>query len=737
MMYTSLEQRITALSEKYQPIFGHPEFSDGASRPCDDRLSTVSTVYKIFSNYCGRPLRVLDLGCAQGYFSLHLANLGAEVLGIDASKENIALCDALANEFPALKVQFKHEDIELFFQKTQCNDIDMILGLSVFHHIIYKKGTDVVRNILRKAASQVAFLLLEFAKRQEPLYWGSSQPEDLRELLDDVAFVHEVALHTTHLSAVERPMFFASNFFWILQEHVEKIESWSPISHPFYPADELSWRRYYRSASKFLKWYRLDKRKFNSIEFQTECQFLSHVPDNFFVPSVICFGSNSSEAWVCYDFVDGELVSELIVNSKEIDSKKIILDVLNQSIILESNGYYHNDIRLWNIMAFRDGSFHLIDYGSISKKKEDCEWPFNIYFSFFIFIFEITGKIAGDIHPLRSIALTPGGYPHPYDTLLRKLWEIPLNEWNFGLIKKLFTELDMGMEHAPQLQEAWGTALEQALQTLKLAQKETATQLKALTAQTEGAAQQAQALAVQAEARGTRADAFINQMEHAPQLQEAWGTALEQALQTLKLAQKETATQLKALTAQTEGAAQQAQAQISQAESRIHQLEVQIAQAQALAVQAEARAARADAFINQVEARANQAEDALNVLVNSRSWRMTAPLRCVRRLGVDGCSSVQRWVIRRAASGKAACRFVVVHTIQQVLRRPWLWASAKAMLRKWPWLYGRLARLYWSSILPPMVKEDAPANLRTLPVQVRRIYRDLQAAKAADIEGKK
>ena len=670
MMYTSLEQRITALSEKYQPIFGHPEFSDGASRPCDDRLSTVSTVYKIFSNYCGRPLRVLDLGCAQGYFSLHLANLGAEVLGIDASKENIALCDALANEFPALKVQFKHEDIELFFQKTQCNDIDMILGLSVFHHIIYKKGTDVVRNILRKAASQVAFLLLEFAKRQEPLYWGSSQPEDLRELLDDVAFVHEVALHTTHLSAIERPMFFASNFFWILQEHVEKIESWSPISHPFYPADELSWRRYYRSASKFLKWYRLDKRKFNSIEFQTECQFLSHVPDNFFVPSVICFGSNSSEAWVCYDFVDGELVSELIVNSKEIDSKKIILDVLNQSIILESNGYYHNDIRLWNIMAFRDGSFHLIDYGSISKKKEDCEWPFNIYFSFFIFIFEITGKIAGDIHPLRSIALTPGGYPHPYDTLLRKLWEIPLNEWNFGLIKKLFTELDMGMEHAPQLQEAWGTALEQALQTLKLAQKETATQLKALTAQ-------------------------------------------------------------------TEGAAQQAQAQISQAESRIHQLEVQIAQAQALAVQAEARAARADAFINQVEARANQAEDALNVLVNSRSWRMTAPLRCVRRLGVDGCSSVQRWVIRRAASGKAACRFVVVHTIQQVLRRPWLWASAKAMLRKWPWLYGRLARLYWSSILPPMVKEDAPANLRTLPVQVRRIYRDLQAAKAADIEGKK
>ena len=88
-MESKLKTIISELTELYQPIFKHPNLSKNVSRLCDDRLVVIERAYDAIAKELGRPLSVLDLGCAQGYFSLNLASKGAKVLGIDYEKNNI------------------------------------------------------------------------------------------------------------------------------------------------------------------------------------------------------------------------------------------------------------------------------------------------------------------------------------------------------------------------------------------------------------------------------------------------------------------------------------------------------------------------------------------------------------------------------------------------------------------------------------------------------------------------
>lgn len=76
MQTNKLSELVEALPEFYQPIFGHGEWDDKPLRNCKDRLPIIEKIYDDLSKKLGRPLRVLDLGCAQGFFSLNLAIRG-------------------------------------------------------------------------------------------------------------------------------------------------------------------------------------------------------------------------------------------------------------------------------------------------------------------------------------------------------------------------------------------------------------------------------------------------------------------------------------------------------------------------------------------------------------------------------------------------------------------------------------------------------------------------------------
>lgn len=67
---------VQAIPYLYQPIFGYQILGAKPIRNCEDRLADVKKIYDLLSAELGRPLRVLDLGCAQGFFSLNAAKWG-------------------------------------------------------------------------------------------------------------------------------------------------------------------------------------------------------------------------------------------------------------------------------------------------------------------------------------------------------------------------------------------------------------------------------------------------------------------------------------------------------------------------------------------------------------------------------------------------------------------------------------------------------------------------------------
>jgi len=208
-----LHALVEALPERYQPIYGHPELSHSVSRACADRLGDLVVVHDALAAELGRPLRVLDLGCAQGFFSLNLAARGSLVVGLDFAPANVAVCQALAAEHPSLNATFLTGRIEEFAALIGPDDFDLVLGLSVFHHLVHEHGVAAICALIGRLAAHIPHGLYELALKGEPLYWGPSQPEDPRTLLAGYRAVRRLGEHATHLSSIGRPLFFVSDLY--------------------------------------------------------------------------------------------------------------------------------------------------------------------------------------------------------------------------------------------------------------------------------------------------------------------------------------------------------------------------------------------------------------------------------------------------------------------------------------------------------------------------------------------
>lgn len=427
------------LPEVYQPLYGHGELSGDVSRPCVDRLNTVFRIYDALQTQLSRPLRVLDLGCAQGFFSFSLAERGAEVFGLDCLDKNIAVCHALAEEHPEFKVQFETGRIEEFCGRLEADSYDLVLCLSVFHHIIHEKGLEAAQGIADSLAGSAGLLLVETALREEPLYWAESQPEDPRSLFKNCSFVQETAQHETHLSSVSRPLYAVGNHFWVVGDVCGALESWTDEPHAFAQGTHQGGRRYFFSPNAVVKKYRFDHSRgwINRQEFEREVAFFKNIPEGFSAPACLASTGCETEGWVVLERLPGRLLLDLIRESADLDHMAVLHSVLEQLAALEAAGLYHNDVRTWNVLVEENGKPVLLDAGSISSEQNDCVWPENVFLSFFIFVHELlTGEIA-PVDSLRILRMTPYSLPQPYRSWAAAIWQYPVDEWSFGLMLKL------------------------------------------------------------------------------------------------------------------------------------------------------------------------------------------------------------------------------------------------------------------------------------------------------------
>jgi O-antigen chain-terminating methyltransferase len=437
------EQSISTLVEKlpevYQPIFKHPEFTAQASRSCLDRLEKISSVYQYISKEKGRPLKVLDLGCAQGFFSLNLAEQGAIVTAIDYSQPNIDVCNKLASENNNLKVEFFLGSIEdVINERIMEGEYDLVLGLSVFHHLVYEHGADFVFELFQQLSLKVETGIFEFALNTEPLYWADSQPKDPRKLIEYYSFSHYLSMYGTHLSSIERPLFFASNKYWHIEEMYGVIETYMQRSHQldnFYHGNN---RRYFFSENKTIKIFLDNESGTNHKEILNESLFLQKEVEGFRKAELISYGNFEHESWMVRTTIPGKLLLDAIINNDSYDDEKIISGLLEQVSILEKNGLYHNDLRPWNILIGDDGLVYIIDYGSISSQVLDGDDLYGQLLSFLVLIKEIAQHRIREQGSQRPPFISPYDFPEKYQKCLSQVWAMPSQKWSFQSVEEAF-----------------------------------------------------------------------------------------------------------------------------------------------------------------------------------------------------------------------------------------------------------------------------------------------------------
>lgn len=448
-MSDQLIDKVKALPEIYQPIFGHPELAEKVSRQCEDRLQHIGALHDALREKLGRPVRVLDLGCAQGYICLSLAARGACVTGVDFLLANVDVCRALAAEHPELDVRFEHARLEMFIENLEENAFDLVLGLSVFHHVVHEFGIEATKQWMNRLASHVAMGVFELAQAREPLYWGPSQPEDARELLSGFPFVHELARFSTHLSDVQRPLYVASACYWYLGGEIHGFERNETDPHALARGTHQLSRHYLFGEGRLAKLVRFDgpRGDHNKAEWQREVAALSNVPEELKEcwPVLESHGHGIDEGWLVRSVVDGELLLDVLHRGGTYDPDRVIGDVLEQLVILERNGRCHNDLRVWNVLLTPSGRALLIDYGAISSKPIGVSWPDDLFLAFFTFVHEVATRTVNTVAPyVVPPFISPLNLPEPYASWLMPFWSKPRQEWSFRAFLDGYAEIGEG-----------------------------------------------------------------------------------------------------------------------------------------------------------------------------------------------------------------------------------------------------------------------------------------------------
>lgn len=434
----SLVELVNALPECYQPIYGHPELGVNSSRNCNDRLLKIENIFSSLQQQLGRPLRLLDLGCAQGFFTFSLAKYCSKVTGIDFLDKNIAVCQALAAENGLDYVQFREDKIQNVIDELEYDDYDIVLGFSVFHHICDADGYLETKAKINKLANFAQIVMLELAVKEEGLYWARNLPDDPLDIVEDIGYFEILGEYSTHLSDVSRPLLFSSSKYWYLNEQLEPIVSWTKSSHEFASNVHQNSRRYFFSANKFLKRYSFNKgalSELNQEDFTSEVDSLKQLDNlgltQLALPVLLHSEADARRGLVMTSKIAGERLSTALQRHQTIDEVEAVQQLLLTLAELETHGLYHNDIRIWNILH-SEGKFHLIDFGSVSKNKADVLWPYNAFLSFIIFINELNSSNNYQLVPSRTPMFSPFWAKTPeLAQFLSVIWSKAHTQWSY------------------------------------------------------------------------------------------------------------------------------------------------------------------------------------------------------------------------------------------------------------------------------------------------------------------
>lgn len=180
-----LRADMAAVAERHGPWHSHNVYLGHGVWTISDAQSTANShlrrVVQLASDAVRGPLeslRVLDLACEEGLFSIELARRGAQVVGVEGRQENVARARFAADALGLGNVDFVHGDVR-DVSREAFGAFDVVINVGILYHL---DAPDVFDFMERIAAACDGVMVLSthyarfpvFARRHAGRrYWGS------------------------------------------------------------------------------------------------------------------------------------------------------------------------------------------------------------------------------------------------------------------------------------------------------------------------------------------------------------------------------------------------------------------------------------------------------------------------------------------------------------------------------------------------------------------------------------
>jgi O-antigen chain-terminating bifunctional methyltransferase/kinase len=356
----------------YQPLYGHILARQNPQRYC---LNRADAIYHFLSAM--GPTMVLDVGCNFGFFSYYLAERAYYVHGIDSDRHCIDICKLLSyfnpRNTPAFNVaQF---DLNYITQQIRPEMYDVALLLSTLHHITSQRGVPYVQRMMHALLEKIPILIVELAVDEEevPYDWKKGLPLNALDIFSTCPDVKMIKLghFTTHLSNRKRPLYAVMKNSITVNERRYEIEKYSFVA---YDGIFYKFRTFYDAGPVFIKNYRLNLPMIaedNKKQILNEITIYQALPDNNSFPKLVDYVDEGHSIKVVLTKLPGTLLQTCLEKEMfPLNAVQIVHGILKAVRILLESGYYHNDIRPWNIMLDGD-DVYLFDLGKADTKEHE------------------------------------------------------------------------------------------------------------------------------------------------------------------------------------------------------------------------------------------------------------------------------------------------------------------------------------------------------------------------------
>lgn len=214
-LYKRMLRRMVRATDPYHPVeFQGRRLAEG-QRGCSDRWAAIKSQIEAHGAET-----LLDLGCAEGYFVRSAAvECGCVALGVDADLRRLTLAESFSTLDRVQGAGFMLAELTpALLQKLP--RFDLVVFLSVMHHIMYECGVDHAREIAALVRSKTnKVLIFDMGQSDETEHeWAGALPDMgadphawIREFLLSAGFssVDKLAETDSYQGHVRRAVFAA------------------------------------------------------------------------------------------------------------------------------------------------------------------------------------------------------------------------------------------------------------------------------------------------------------------------------------------------------------------------------------------------------------------------------------------------------------------------------------------------------------------------------------------------